>query len=533
MRSGRINQGGNKGYSQNRYNEGDDDDGDQVDIMDSRGDETGSWRRSRRNRIQDNLGAISPTTAPTSSNSILTTPSSSRPTPMPTSSPAPATLSPTYFPTTFPSTELNNNTVSGVPTNFPTTWPTGQPVEVQGPLLPLKRTLVPPSPASPGSIQGLQVTVEMYSSDEQGWFDSNYLGTSFYISDESQTELLAYGSLEGGTYSGHCAYCLGEGSFYFRVTISRSWTARWSFCNTEGSAAEQLSFHVVNGRCVPDVLSSASSLCYQSLYSVLTLSARFTIQGATSDPFSWRDELLALRALTALGYGWDLDHMHLTDKKAAVTSGRRQLSGLTYCIYVSLSVVPELAYEVDGSSHAALLYLVSALKQSLRETFSLGYYTAAIRTLVTEESLSLSVFREATVCTLEDLEMVSVTYVGAEEMAVSAESGGYGAGGEDWSGRVRGEWVLPAVMYLAPYILAGALMLGSLGLAAYLVHRHWNLLYRERDARDRRGREERSRLRRVFDEDRFLLASTHGQLVMMGKQKELKLLVLTEKSVLI
>jgi len=116
----------------------------------------------------------------------------------------------------------------------------------------------------------VNVAVEMYDQEDDGWWQNDYLGTSWYIYDTGRTELFESGTLCDGAY-GKCDVCLGDGSYIYRATYNKflnlsasddadkhahdashnDWRA-WQFCGVSGHYSDELHFHIEKGKCFAD-----------------------------------------------------------------------------------------------------------------------------------------------------------------------------------------------------------------------------------------------------------------------------------------
>jgi hypothetical protein len=113
----------------------------------------------------------------------------------------------------------------------------------------------------------VDVSVTMYDEEDNGWWQNNYLGASWYIYDSNRTELFESGTLCTGSY-GTCNLCLGDGSYIYRATYNKflnlsapgqndnhshasahnDWRA-WQFCGVSGHYSDELHFRIEKGNC--------------------------------------------------------------------------------------------------------------------------------------------------------------------------------------------------------------------------------------------------------------------------------------------
>lgn len=272
--------------------------------------------------------------------------------------------------------------------------------------------------------------VTLFSSSGQGWFAPDYRGTMFYISDESKTILIAYGSLENGTYSAFCEYCFRDGSYTFRVTNSPNDISMksWSFCNTNGTTSEQLSFHIENGKCVPDALFDVNLVCSKSAYSVVTITGKISLYGVTSEIFSEEDEWALIHSLSSSVYGWNpefieidsiVSNIHIPDLTLSEVITKRELSSFVVDITFSVSFVAEMTYDVDGTNRKEVESLLYEFEKTLTDSMSSGDFTSLMRGLANSaQSDKLIQSRQAE---LISLEIADITYVGSLPMTISEE----------------------------------------------------------------------------------------------------------------
>ena len=361
---------------------------------------------------------------------------SATPTSIPTAVPSAVPSSvPTLFPTKKNDTNSPTSTPTSLPTSMPTAVPTSIPTVVPTELptaqpksgLPQKKVVFERPKSKPVKVEesasSVDLTVTMYDSSGKGWYKPDYTGTSFYISDDSKTELIAYGTLENGTYSGYCEYCFGEGSFYFRVSANKQRDARWSFCHTNGSYSEQLSFHIEDGVCVPDALLTLEQICDKSYSSVVTVSGVLSVSGIPSEMFDKKNNPVLAEALASVVDGWDEENIGIVSAELNVRSmskSRGSLSPLTYDITFEVSFVPEIAFEFDGLSYDGVEDLVESLKEELTESAQSGDLTSAIKSIAQEYNVKQ--LTRVSIAELVSLSLSDITYVGTTPFVVSEET---------------------------------------------------------------------------------------------------------------
>jgi len=264
--------------------------------------------------------------------------------------------------------------------------------------------------------------VTMYDLNGEGWLKPDYEGSTFYITDETKINLLAYGSLENGTYSAYCEYCFGEGSYYFRVaSTTPNENIRWSFCNTNGTYSEELSFHIENGKCVPDVLLGVTNICEGSYSSVVTVTGTISLGDFVSEVFDSNDAKIFAEALAATVPGWELENIIVESSKINIRTitNKRSLSAFLHDVAFEVSFVPEIAYEYDGTSYYGVKELVQKLGTVLEMTFLRGSFASSIRTSATEYGVRH--FNRVNEVQLQSLQLEEITYVGTKTLSLNTD----------------------------------------------------------------------------------------------------------------
>jgi len=268
--------------------------------------------------------------------------------------------------------------------------------------------------------------VKMFDSRGDGWYKANYEGSAFYISDETKTELLAYGTLENGTYSGFCSFCFDDGSYYFRATTDESNTgAKWSFCHTQGNIGEQLSFHIKDGRCIPDALVDVDMICDGTYSTVVTVRGKLAIAGVSTEMFDSQSASVVTHALSESVFGWDNSEILISETTLNMrllrsqSQGGRELTSFVYDIDFEASFVSEMAYEVDGTSYYGVVGLVAELSEELDSALLSGHFIETVRTLAL--SSGVTSLDDVTGASLLSLEVEDISYVGTKELVLTAD----------------------------------------------------------------------------------------------------------------
>jgi len=360
------------------------------------------------------------------------------PTAMPTLFPTPyPTVVPTVLPTVFPTPTNQTRWPTSIPTGQPSDQPTGQPtseptaIEHGSPptikkpekkeKLKFERSVEKAKPVKPiESNCPVELKVTMYSPNGEGWYESNYEGTMFYIASESKKELITYGMIGKETYIGYCEYCFGEGSYYFRVTDDKYYhDARWSFCGTTGSFSEQLSFHIENCECVPDVLLDKEMVCEDTYSSVVTLHGKLVLDGIQTDIFSKKDQYVVAEALAAVVSGWEADNINVHSTGVVMRQPNDKGRSKSRSVEFEVSFVPEIAFDYDGMSYSGIEELVEELAILLQDSMSTGEFVSALRAYAAD----MGNRQMAGVDNAEALELMleDVTYVGTKTITMAED----------------------------------------------------------------------------------------------------------------
>jgi len=276
------------------------------------------------------------------------------------------------------------------------------------------------SPVATGT-PSTMLKIEMISEDGLGWFNPNYKGLAFYISDESKTELLAYGTLEGGSYIGGCEFCFDAGSYYFRVSTPEAMNtkASWSFCNTMGGYGQQLAFHIEDGVCVPDALLDVDMICDATYSTVVTVQGTLTLTGVASEVMDSGSVWVLTTALSESVTGWDSSAIYISRTVLSAHPfelNYRALSSFTYDVKFEASFVSEMAYEIDGTSFFGVQGLVEELKDELSTAMSAGTFADTVRTLAI--STGVTALDDVRGVALLDMSVEDILYVGTKDLVV-------------------------------------------------------------------------------------------------------------------
>lgn len=285
--------------------------------------------------------------------------------------------------------------------------------------------------------RAVNLRVDMFSEDGDGWNSASIVGSHWYISDYTLHELFDDGSLCSG-WSGHCHICLGDGSYVFRVTgppvnetdlqnwfdalnitestpnpyslVDEFRFKSWEFCHTRGSFGDQLKFHVKKGECYPDDLRWVEEICDLIVNSTVTCNGVVALSGITSELFSSADASAILNVLASQVAGWSTTTMSVLGTSLDVRSlgvSQRSANSFTHDIQFSVSFLSE-AFGVDGTNYAAVENLVEDIALTLENAFASGTFV----TQLTGEAklMNSEVLEEVSAAELVSLEVVSISY---------------------------------------------------------------------------------------------------------------------------
>jgi len=339
-----------------------------------------------------------------------------------------SSFSPSQLPSAYPIL-LSNATAT--PSAKPTTIPTAVPADVpdvnekKQPALKFERDMEKAKPKkSSQSDAPVELKVTMFDDSGEGWFREDYEGTMFYITDESKRELLAYGTLENGTYSAYCEYCMGEGSYYFRVGAGTEVKdVKWNFCGVNGSYSQQLAFHIDSGVCVPDALLDLGMLCEDTVSSVVTVSVRVALHGLQTEMFGAQDASVLISALSEVVPGLEAEQIEFESSTLSLhtmSRGSRALNSFSVEVGLTAYFVPEIAFQYSGTSYNGVKELVSYLEEVLKVSSSTGELSSVIRTLSTQEhDVQMSHVSQTEVL---GLTLSEITYVGTKSLSYGSRT---------------------------------------------------------------------------------------------------------------
>jgi hypothetical protein len=283
--------------------------------------------------------------------------------------------------------------------------------------------------------------VSMFDNDNDGWWQENYRGASWYLADDKRTTLFHTGSLCGqsgkggrdkgnrGKYkksgaSGYCSLCLGDGSYSMRFSGESSGATNpaWDFCGVQGMHSQELTFHVKKGKCIADSLLGLEADCYGTVVSTVVVSGVVNLVGLTSE-FVESSQFSILPGLLADSVvGWDSKNIEvlsttLTSRALSSSSEMRRLAEFDVDVQFSASFESETDYGVEGRMYSKVKNLVATLQDSLAsKVSSQGFSVSLAQSALLAGAVSLEKVQNAE---LVSLELVSISYEGVETMQAS------------------------------------------------------------------------------------------------------------------
>lgn len=287
----------------------------------------------------------------------------------------------------------------------------------------------------------VNVRVTMFDQEGDGWWQSDYRGASWYLADDRRTSLFQTGSLCGSDLetlksrprgrdsnkeksvgkSGYCNLCLGDGTYSMRFSgePSPDFTA-WDFCGVQGGHAQELTFHIKKGKCIPDSLLSVDAECYGSVVSTVTVIGVVNLMGLTSEFVESSQYSILPGILADSIVGWEAKNIEVlstTLTSRALSSSSRSLAEFEVDVQFSATFESEADFGVEGRMYSKVVSLVSFLKDSLSSRVSSDGFTLSLaQSAVLAGALSLEKVQSAE---LVSLTLDSVTYEGVQTMRAS------------------------------------------------------------------------------------------------------------------
>mmetsp|Transcript_15240 Transcript_15240/g.33305 ORF Transcript_15240/g.33305 Transcript_15240/m.33305 type:complete len:582 (+) Transcript_15240:18-1763(+) len=267
----------------------------------------------------------------------------------------------------------------------------------------------------------VNVRVTMFDEEGDGWWQNDYLGTSWYIADDERKMLFHTGTL-CHWYKGYCNVCLGDGAYTIRFTglnkVNASNFTAWDFCGVTGGYSMELNFHIYKGKCIPDALTTLETTCYGTVSSTVTLVGVLALGGMPSEVFNMADSQVLTRTIGRMVDTWSAQKIVIVstslDTVSFADQSSRKLSSFTHDVTFKVQFEAESTYGIDGRDFAKVSELVEQLGEDLEETMSTGAFQVA---LSNRASLAGVVpLSQVQMVELLSLEIDSISYVGVEEL---------------------------------------------------------------------------------------------------------------------
>lgn len=147
----------------------------------------------------------------------------------------------------------------------------------------------------------------------------------------------------------------------------------WEFCHARGSFGDELTFHISNGRCIPDNLRWAGETCDAVVNSTVFLNGIISLGGFKSEMFHSSDYELVLSSLAESVDGWSTSHMDIIDISLGAGLTIKEESSFVHNVEFKVSFVSE-DYNVDGSLYGSVEILVAEMMESLSTATSSGEF---------------------------------------------------------------------------------------------------------------------------------------------------------------
>jgi len=265
----------------------------------------------------------------------------------------------------------------------------------------------------------VNLRITMWDEDGNGWWKDDYSGSSWYLADDTRTELFYTGTLCDGN-SGFCNLCLGDGSYTIRFTGDEDDDfVSWDFCGVRGEYAQELSFHVKKGKCIPDSLVNLEQICEKSVSSTVTLNGVIALGGFNSEVFNVADTALISQVLGEFVTGWSetLNIVSTSLDTRSMSLTNRRLSEHTFDIAFEVSFVAEKIYGVDGRDFSAVENLVSSIGDTLASRIASTQFVALLSDAGRVSTSSH--LTEVRAAELVSLELDGISYEGVAVMEQS------------------------------------------------------------------------------------------------------------------
>ena len=254
------------------------------------------------------------------------------------------------------------------------------------PRIPHPDDTLPPTPAVPVH----KVPFVLHDAQGDGWFAGNGLGTKFSISDKGQHVRLAEGTICGDVLKEDCETELPDGDYYFRVgggaDESRE-QVTWTFCGVHGKAMQQLSFAIMNGKCVAGHLSNAVDMVGREERTALSMRGEMILSNVYSEELSFVD---TLAVETAVANILRVDSSEVMVRSVCVTRGKEICSvsddddeNGSRRLQPAASTTSESELRMGGSALSVYSTNAIAMTRTLSQTYSLDI--VFVVSIVTED----------------------------------------------------------------------------------------------------------------------------------------------------
>jgi hypothetical protein len=312
----------------------------------------------------------------------------------------------------------------------------------------------------------VNLRITMWDEEGDGWWKNDYSGSSWYLADDTRTELFYTGTLCDGS-SGYCNLCLGDGSYTIRFSGDEADDfVAWDFCGVRGEYAQELSFHVKKGECIPDSLVNLEQICAGTVSSTVTLSGVLALAGFSSEVFNVADTSIVSRVLGEFVTGWSetLNVVSTSLDTRAMTLSTRRLSEFTFDLAFEVSFGAEKVYGVDGRDFSAVNDLVSTLGDNLASRVASSQFISLLHS--SAAVVSSSHLTQVRAAELVSLELDGISYQGT---AIMEQSNLPPAGTADW-GSTSPSVTISQYNYTILSVFFGALLVGFFAFIGILSH---------------------------------------------------------------
>lgn len=283
----------------------------------------------------------------------------------------------------------------------------------------------------------VNVRVSMFDDEQDGWWQSNYRGASWYLADDRRTTLFQTGSLgsangknrnkgkhkKEGT-SGYCSLCLGDGSYSMRFSGAPSSASTsspaWDFCGVQGGHGQELTFHVKKGKCIADSLLGLEADCYGTVVSTITVTGVVNLLGLTSEFVESSQYSILPGILADSVVGWEARNIEVqstTLTSRVLSSTSRSLAEFDVDVQFTASFESESDYGVEGRMYSNVKNLVATLQDSLASKVSSESFSISLtQSALLAGAVSLEKVQRAE---LVSLKLESISYEGVQTMQAS------------------------------------------------------------------------------------------------------------------